>query len=57
MANPEAAAQMGGVGRFDLSQLPPGADLFATAGHQLPAAQREQIASTVNERLLRWATR
>lgn len=48
MDNPEAAAQMGGEG-FDLSQLPPGADLFAMLG-RLPAAQREQIASSINER-------
>jgi ATP-binding cassette subfamily B protein len=46
--NPEAAAQMGGEG-LDLSQLPPGADVFAMLG-RLPAAQREQIASSINER-------
>lgn len=46
-ANPEAAAQMGGS--FDLSQLPPGVDLFAMLD-RLPAAQRDQIADSVNER-------
>lgn len=48
MADPETAAQMGG-GEFDLSQLPPGTDLFAMLG-QLPAAQREQIATAINQR-------
>ncbi|MCB0033888.1 MAG: hypothetical protein KDE51_07710, partial [Anaerolineales bacterium] len=48
MTDPEAAAQMGG-GNFDLSQLPPGTDLFALLG-QLPAAQREQLSSSMNER-------
>ncbi len=48
MADPEAAAQMGG-GAFDLSQLPPGTDLFAMLG-QLPTTQREQIAGSINER-------
>jgi ATP-binding cassette subfamily B protein len=51
MDDPEAAAQMGGgFGAFDLSQLPPGADLFAIIGN-LPAAQRDQIASTINEQI------
>ncbi len=50
MADPAKAAQMmGGTGGFDLSQLPPGTDLFAMLG-QMPAAQREQIATTINER-------
>lgn len=48
MENPEAAAQMGG-GAFDLSQLPPGTDLFALLD-RMPAAQRTQLADTVNER-------
>jgi ATP-binding cassette subfamily B multidrug efflux pump len=48
MANPEAAAQMAG-GAFDLSRLPPGADVFAMI-RQMPAAQREQIATTIDER-------
>lgn len=47
MADPEAAAAMGG-GAFDLSQLPPGTDLF-TLLPQLPAAQRAEIADTINE--------
>ncbi|GAB4581917.1 MAG: ABC transporter ATP-binding protein [Anaerolineales bacterium] len=46
-ANPEQAAQFGG-GQFDLSQLPPGMDLFTLLG-QLPAAQREEIANQINE--------
>lgn len=49
MADPEAAAQMGGTGAFDLSQLPPGTDLFALLD-RLPAAQRTQLADTINER-------
>ena len=49
MDNPEAAAQMGGDSPFDLSRLPAGTDLFAVLGN-LPAAQRDQIASTINER-------
>ncbi|MCA9972218.1 MAG: hypothetical protein KC425_18475, partial [Anaerolineales bacterium] len=39
MADPEAAAQMGGQGDFDLSRLPAGMDLFTVLG-RLPAAQR-----------------
>ena len=49
MTDPEAAAQMGGDSAFDLSQLPPGTDLFALL-ERLPAAQREQLAETMNER-------
>ncbi len=49
MADPEAAQMMPGVGSgFDLSLLPPGADLFAMLA-QLPPAQREQIASMADE--------
>lgn len=48
MADPAAAAQISGGG-FDLSQLPPGTDLFALLA-QLPAAQRAQLAEIVNER-------
>ena len=47
--NPEAAAQMGGETPFDLSQLPPGTDLFALLD-RLPAAQRDQLSEAVNER-------
>lgn len=47
IANPEAAAQMGDG--IDLSQVPPGTDVFALL-KQLPAAQREQLAANVNER-------
>ncbi|MEZ4643524.1 MAG: ABC transporter ATP-binding protein [Chloroflexota bacterium] len=49
MENPEAAAQMGGDGAFDLSQLPAGLDLF-TVLERLPAAQRTQLADGINER-------
>lgn len=48
VADPEKAAQFGG-GQFDLSQLPPGMDIFTVLG-QLPAAQRDQISSSINER-------
>jgi ATP-binding cassette, subfamily B, multidrug efflux pump len=49
MADPEAAARMGGAGGgFDLSQLPPGTDLFALLG-QLPAAQLDEIGAAVDE--------
>ncbi|WP_420630996.1 ABC transporter transmembrane domain-containing protein [Candidatus Leptofilum sp.] len=48
MDDPEAAAQLGGGGPFDLSQLPPGTDLFALIGN-LPESQRSQIAGTINE--------
>ncbi len=47
LADPEAAAAMGG-GTFDLSRLPPGADLFALL-RQMPAAQREGLTSGINE--------
>ena len=51
LANPEAAAQMnsGSDSGFDLSRIPPGVDLFTVLG-QLPAAQREQIGGSINER-------
>lgn len=48
MDNPDAAAQIGG-GAFDLSQIPPGTDVFAMLG-RLPLAQREQISATINDR-------
>lgn len=48
MANPSAAGQLGG-GAFDLSQLPPGADIFALL-RRLPDAQRAQIAETITAR-------
>ena len=44
MADPDKAAQMGAVAGFDLSRLPPGADLFTLLGN-LPQAQREQIST------------
>ena len=51
LEDPEAAAQLGGGAgsAFDLSQLPPGVDLFAMLG-QLPTAQREQLSANMNER-------
>lgn len=49
MADPEAAAQMGGGEGFDFSRIPPGMDVFTVLG-QLPAAQRDQISSAINER-------
>jgi ATP-binding cassette subfamily B multidrug efflux pump len=48
MANPEMAAQMAG-GAFDLSQIPPGTDLFTAIGG-FPAAQRQQLTAVINER-------
>lgn len=48
--NPEVAQMLeGDEGGFDLSQLPPGADLFALLA-QTPAAQRAQIAEMADER-------
>lgn len=49
LADPQAAAQMGSEGAFDLSMLPPGADLFGLLGG-LPASQRAQIAADINAR-------
>ncbi len=46
MENPQAAPLGQGVG-FDLTQLPPGADVFVLLT-QLPAAQRAQISATIN---------
>lgn len=48
MTNPEAAAQMGGGGDFDLSALPPGTDLFALL-ENMPAAQRLEMAAGMSE--------
>ncbi len=48
VANPEAAAQMGGAAGIDLSQMPPGTDLFAGLA-RLPDAQRAQLAERLNE--------
>jgi ATP-binding cassette, subfamily B, multidrug efflux pump len=51
MADPEAAQRLAGADSgFDLSRIPPGADLFALLG-QLPAAQRAQLATLVDEQL------
>jgi len=48
IADPSKAAQMGGdFGNFDISQLPPGMDLFTVLG-QLPADQISKIKDGVN---------
>jgi ATP-binding cassette subfamily B multidrug efflux pump len=47
-ADPEKAAAMGQALGFDLSQLPPGMDLFTVLA-RLPAAQRSKIADAVNQ--------
>jgi ATP-binding cassette subfamily B multidrug efflux pump len=48
MADPAKAAALSQGSPFDLSQLPPGMDLFALL-RQLPAAQLSQITQTINE--------
>ncbi|MCB0028766.1 MAG: ABC transporter ATP-binding protein, partial [Anaerolineales bacterium] len=48
MADPEVAAQLGG-GEFNLSQLPPGTDVYALLA-RMPADQRATLASGANER-------
>lgn len=49
MANPSAAAAMGqGLG-VDLSKIPAGVDLYAMLA-QMPAAQLEQLSSTIDEK-------
>ncbi|MGE5463300.1 MAG: ABC transporter transmembrane domain-containing protein, partial [Syntrophothermus sp.] len=50
MKDPSKAAQMGtSLGNFDLSQLPPGTDLFTLLG-KLPTAQRAQINAAMEKR-------
>jgi ATP-binding cassette subfamily B multidrug efflux pump len=49
MADPSMAAAAGQAMGFDLSKLPPGTDILALLA-KLPAAQRSQIASAVDER-------
>ena len=49
MADPSKAAAMGQQFGFDLSKLPPGTDVFALLA-QLPAAQRAQIATTLDQK-------
>ncbi|HAL15921.1 MAG TPA: ABC transporter [Anaerolineaceae bacterium] len=44
MADPDKATQMGAAAGFDLSRLPPGADLFTLLGN-LPQSQREQLSA------------
>jgi ATP-binding cassette subfamily B multidrug efflux pump len=48
MADPEKAAALSQVSSFDLSQLPPGMDLFALL-RQMPAAQLTQLTQSINE--------
>lgn len=48
LADPTKAAQMSD-GAFDLSQIPPGTDLFSLL-NRLPSSQRAQITASVNER-------
>jgi len=50
MADPSKAAQMGGLGGFDISRLPAGTDLFAVLA-QLPAAQRTQMMTMMQAQL------
>lgn len=49
MADPAKAAAMAQGAPFDLSQLPPGTDLFAALG-KLPAAQLAQMTAAINQR-------
>ena len=50
LADPAAAAQMSGqFGGFDLTKLPPGADVFAMLA-QMPEEQRASIADSMNEK-------
>jgi ATP-binding cassette subfamily B protein len=48
-SDPEMAAAMGQSLGFDLSQLPPGMDLFTLLGN-LPPAQVDAITAAINER-------
>lgn len=48
LADPAVAAQMSGALGFDLSQLPPGMDLFAMLA-QMPEAQRQQMSTQMDE--------
>ncbi|MGD8398880.1 MAG: ABC transporter ATP-binding protein, partial [Anaerolineae bacterium] len=49
MEDPSSAAEMGDDLPFDPTMLPAGMDVFAVL-EQLPAAQRQQMVATVNER-------
>ncbi len=50
LADPTKATQMGGAfGNFDLSQLPPGMDLFAVL-EKLPAEQLAQVKDSINSK-------
>ncbi|OQB01819.1 MAG: putative ABC transporter ATP-binding protein [Chloroflexi bacterium ADurb.Bin222] len=48
-ADPAAAAALGAGLGFDLTKLPPGMDLFTLLAN-LPAAQRAQMSTSINER-------
>ncbi len=50
MADPSKAADMGGLGGFDISRLPAGTDLFAVLA-QLPATQRTQMLTRMQAQL------
>jgi len=48
MADPSKAAQMGAAGGFDLTQIPPGTDLFALLAN-LPESQRNEISTSMQD--------
>jgi ATP-binding cassette, subfamily B, multidrug efflux pump len=49
LADPAKAAALGQAFGFDLSKLPPGADVFTLLG-SLPAAQRSQITGAISQK-------
>jgi ATP-binding cassette subfamily B multidrug efflux pump len=49
MANPTQAAALGQSMGFDLSKIPPGADIFSLLS-QLPAAQLSQITTAIDQK-------
>jgi len=48
MADPSKAAQMGAAGGFDLTQIPPGTDLFALLAN-LPESKRNEISTSMQD--------
>jgi ATP-binding cassette subfamily B protein len=48
IADPSKAEGMGGMFGFDLSQIPPGMDVFELLA-RIPAEQRSQMSATLNE--------
>jgi len=50
MADPSKAPQMGAAGGFDLTQVPPGTDLFTLLA-TLPEPQRNEISSRMQEQI------